>query len=850
MRLFVKLLNKAQDNSDKVVLVIFTLMCATLFFSFNGHRSLHKFYQSLFIKPLPRIDIAIKHKNFLTLSYLRNEALKNKTITKNEKRWFNAYIKDENQDLLDVKLRLKGDWIDHIKDEKKWSLRVRVKGGKTFNGFREFSINNPETRNFFGEYFGSKLMRKNQVMSPRSGFYNVFVNGYNIGAMYLEEFFSTEMLEDQSRKESAILRFDEEVFWDCARLNIKCRFDYDNTVITAIDGSDKNIDNYIKAVSLIRALSEEQLKIEEVFDIENLLTYLSVLVNLKTYHGLSWINSRLYYNPINSKLEVISYDNNISFSAPQPLSNWGNDSWLVRMVSKDKEIYKRFVNRAIEVSDKIADINIVNNINHSEFLKSVELEYGRKMSIDLRKIRMHALEVKNYFQNIKNNYDKLYIQKGDYTKIVPSEFLNDKRHILIANHVVNQKYPFLEITRKFGFNVDKTNILITKVYIKHNKKIQDLAIKKKLPINLKVDNLLVKFSEPNLDKYTIYVEANFPDSNEIVTYKANKNYALAVDKNYIPTFKNIKQKFLYQKGNKIFVKRGSWVVQDNIIIPKNHEFIIGPGTSLLFKKDKSIISHSPIRIVGTKESPIKLSGYNNEYWRGLAVLEAKEKSMIEHTNISNVAHISYGQWSLSGAINFYKSEVEFKNVNLDDSSCEDAINIINSKFSISNLSINNAVSDALDLDFSQGYIKNSSFKNVGFRGGGDAIDLSGSSVEISNSTFDKVLDKAISIGESSRAVVNKIKIMNSSFGLVTKDGSYLDASDVEFSNIVHVAIMSYQKKPQYQSARINVKNVKFINVQSHFSSQKGSEIIFNGKKLQNDNIDVKKLYNNQMKKPK
>ena len=187
---------------------------------------------------------------------------------------------------------------------------------------------------------------------------------------------------------------------------------------------------------------------------------------------------------------------------------------------------------------------------------------------------------------------------------------------------------------------------------------------------------------------------------------------------------------------------------------------------------------------------------------------------------------------------------------MDDSSCEDAINIINSKFSISNLSINNAVSDALDLDFSQGYIKNSSFKNVGFRGGGDAIDLSGSSVEISNSTFDKVLDKAISIGESSRAVVNKIKIMNSSFGLVTKDGSYLDASDVEFSNIVHVAIMSYQKKPQYQSARINVKNVKFINVQSHFSSQKGSEIIFNGKKLQNDNIDVKKLYNNQMKKPK
>ena len=53
-----------------------------------------------------------------------------------------------------------------------------------------------------------------------------------------------------------------------------------------------------------------------------------------------------------------------------------------------------------------------------------------------------------------------------------------------------------------------------------------------------------------------------------------------------------------------------------------------------------------------------------------------------------------------------------KNVTISDNSSEDAINIIESKYFLESIVVENSVSDGLDSDFSQGLIKQPKFINV------------------------------------------------------------------------------------------------------------------------------------------
>ena len=70
---------------------------------------------------------------------------------------------------------------------------------------------------------------------------------------------------------------------------------------------------------------------------------------------------------------------------------------------------------------------------------------------------------------------------------------------------------------------------------------------------------------------------------------------------------------------------------------------------------------------------------------------------------------------LTGAINFYESNVEFENVKFITSIAEDALNIINSEFLLNNVIFNHSNSDALDLDFSKGTISNFQFSEIKWR---------------------------------------------------------------------------------------------------------------------------------------
>ena len=94
-----------------------------------------------------RLQLDIKFKDYQKLVEKRKEALKNNVlITKTD-----DYVKgvlSNNLNRYDVRLRLKGDYIDHIVSNQ-WSFRVKVSNNKSIYGMRKFSLRAPRQEAIF-----------------------------------------------------------------------------------------------------------------------------------------------------------------------------------------------------------------------------------------------------------------------------------------------------------------------------------------------------------------------------------------------------------------------------------------------------------------------------------------------------------------------------------------------------------------------------------------------------------------------------------------------------------------------------------------------------------------------------
>ena len=222
-------------------------------------------------------------------------------------------------------------------------------------------------------------------------------------------------------------------------------------------------------------------------------------------------------------------------------------------------------------------------------------------------------------------------------------------------------------------------------------------------------------------------------------------------------------------------------------------------------------------------------------WGGIHVIGNNKNSEINYANFSKLNYFQNSKFNLSGAINFYNSNVEINNSVFDMSNSEDLINFIKSKFSVNDTTFSSAKSDAIDSDYSIGNIKNSKFINIG----GDAIDTSGSNVEIFGVKILNVGDKGISAGEESIVTVSNILIDNAKIGIASKDSSKVLGNNLVISNSREFDLASYNKKKIFGGGSIEVEKIVSGN---KYLSQKNSIIKIDQKKIIEKKFNTKDLY--------
>lgn len=223
--------------------------------------------------------------------------------------------------VLQGRMRLKGDWVDHLQGEK-WSFRIELEQPGALNGKLNFSIQEPGTRKFMREWMFHKLLEEADVLTTTYDFVAVSINQNNRGIFAMEEHFSKQLVESRSRREGPILKIDEEGLWEARVLEREIgrepkalQVAYPAAQIRMFNPKRILSDSILRpqfeiAVAMLQQFKDQKPSAREVFDLEKTARMLAIVDLTRTYHSLYWHNIRFFYNPVTCLIEPIIFDGN------------------------------------------------------------------------------------------------------------------------------------------------------------------------------------------------------------------------------------------------------------------------------------------------------------------------------------------------------------------------------------------------------------------------------------------------------------------------------------------------------------------------------------------------------------
>lgn len=786
-------------------------------------------YNALMSNP-ERIVIDIKNNDFQKLAYKREIALADGILFTSDDDYVPAKIRYNDQ-VVDVRLRLKGDWTDHLKNDK-WSFRIKTKGDDTFYGMKTFSIQDPITRNYLNEWLFLKVLGRENLIALRYNFVDVTINGKHKGIYAVEEHFDKRLIEHNTYREGPIIRFNEDLFWlDASTVGMSNDMDEKSYFSSDIDafGTNKVMEDpvlynqFLDGKDLLESFRSGKLNTSDVFDVINTAKFFAIADLMGASHSYRWHNSRFYYNPVTSHLEPIGFDGNC----------WPINSLVVNMeepyhvsLFSDIVFYERYVEELERVSQKsyIDDMFI-----------ELDEELQSNLNIIHRDVPAYEFSKDMYYNNQNYIRNVLNPSKG-----LNAYFFNSTKNetvILELGNIQSMPIEILGISYKQSSIFEpkeKTNILhgmipsepvqyekiefvLPEGFTWSDQYISDLKLEYKLLGHSRLRNETV-YPWPHLSKDFL--------TNNFIRQSPNINDFdfLVVD----------------DSTNSITVKSGNWELNRSLIIPAGYtvRWWGDEVTKIDLKNNATILSYSPIRFVGDEDHPIIITSSDSS-GQGIVVMNADEMSILDNVIISNLSAPSQNGWQLTGAITFYESPSRIDSCYISENKAgDDMINIIRSEFEITNSLFKNSLSDTLDVDFGTGTISGSSFINSG----NDALDFSGSYVLIIDSYINGTGDKGVSGGEASHINIDQMLLENCNIAIASKDQSVVNVKNINILSS-DIGLTSYQKKSEFGPSEIVATLIDMNNVTIPYFIEINSRLLIDNKEIIGTHQDVYgKLY--------
>tara|TARA_B100000242_G_scaffold294306_1_gene276222 strand:+ start:3706 stop:6315 length:2610 start_codon:yes stop_codon:yes gene_type:complete len=737
-----------------------------LFLSFLPSRKIEKVDLQIGFEELIRLDCDRKRFD----NCLKNGWAKGKMAIKNK--------------IYPIKLKSKGDREIHRKDLKRMSFKIDIRGDDRYEGMEEFSIQMPVIRNYTYELFASKVLSKENIVSPRHRYIRLFLNGEYLGIRHLEEGLGRELIESSSRRYGPIFSLKEDI-----------AVTLEETQFDLTDSKYWMNNNPLLAREMLTILESTKFDNRELinnyFDINLWARYFALLDLLELFHGTKLKSVRYYLNPSSGLIEPIFYDGHLLNGVFKEFHltdfyNKNNEIIKCKVICEDRSFFEKFFGTKTYPNQKfyytyLETLERFSRKENIDYLRKLwnELriergilyrEFWRKDSVWHMGFLPHVASWKS-FQKRLNEVESLIKNMKSYEPLIAVD--NEINMISVTNTL--SRLPQI-IEFKCGINSPKKMILVKDNKVNFNYKSLD---------SCELDNLNYSLDDGK-------------------TYK-NIKYSYSVDSslfNKINNFEEQKASLSKLKENYIFSSGNNDVKEPIEITNKN--VIFESGAEICLYNNAFIkISDSIIKIKGEKSKQVKISNCSPNYKlvNNSSIIFENSNIDIKNLTLTNLGAPKLKLRILYGGLNIIRSKVKIDSLEIKNSKSEDAFNVLHSSLKANEIFLNNIKSDALDSDFSDIKINNLSCYKVG----NDCIDLSFSNGLVDNINGNIIGDKAISLGESSKLDVNKVNIKNSEIGAVCKDSSILKIKNLDFQNL-KLPLAAYIKKPEFSFPTVTIEN--------------------------------------------
>ncbi len=849
---------------------------------------------------LASIELVIPDSSAAVLQRVREEALLRGIITQTDADTVPAEFAFEGT-RQPAEIRIKGDWTDHV-DGERWSYRIRLKTG-TFRGMREFSIQAPKTRGYLWEWLVHEAARRERVLVPRSTFLNVVQNGHAMGVYFLEEHFEKELLESQGRREGPIVVWDESTLWSTLLQegNVPAKgvraFEsqlqagahtlepaevraFGEKRLSSIEGLNRSLHAALDQMKALRALAladqpetdrrrvleaMDELRgrtLAELVDVERMAAAHALLSLFQSEHALAWHNMRFYRDPVQARLEPILFDCAVQDPAGRDPVPW-RTTGLAAAFARSPGYYEALFTHlgrmlrsdwldglfgAIEPELAIfeaalrAEGELPVGCSSGEMKQRLraQLVYLRKACLPSDGVNFEAsYELTDVERNAGEGWLEVRAWATTRSPVLVEGFrfsngaFSPAASVLAAGspgahaHARGVVLPTDGCAALFRFPMDERLANLETVEKLTRALRQELSADQPLDLDVRALHRLLASEE---------------EHEELLSFRRGLQRAEG-DRPRAPSLAEALERHPFLRYDfargELSGLAGTWDVVGDLVLPSGIGLELVPGTTLRFQEGAVLLADAPLAFAGTTQAPIVLApGEGAASWAGVVVLGADGRSEWSDVVVRKTTAAARGGWIQTGAVTFYRSPVTLVRCHFEGTEAEDALNVFAADLRLDTVTFSGARSDCFDGDFVTGELVNCVFRD----GLADGIDVSGADVRIQDCRFEHLGDKALSIGERSKARIEGGQAIDVAVGVAAKDASEVVVTGLTIE-ARNYALAAFVKKPEYGPARLIARGLTIRGAGlGQTIAQTGCVLELDGNLVPTQDIDVEASY--------
>lgn len=760
-----------------------------------------------------------------TLERQRDAALNRGLLLAEDQSWVRCTLKEGGKQ-HPGRLRLKGDWTDHLMGDK-WSFRISLDEGEAWRGMTVFSVQNPRTRSYLSEWIFHRWLDKEQVINPLYGFVQVRVNGKDKGLYAYEEHFTPQMARNKGRVKGPIMKYDEEGLWEAQGVSLEtdlADFErhvpaYKSSDIVPFGGKSLRKDSTLRrevetAQQLIQQYKTGQRTVWELFDAQKVARYYAVIDVLGAQHAFIWHNQRWYFNPALQKLEPIGFD---GFTEAGPLI------W----------IDKPFIGFSRNVRYMAPGYR--------------ELMFERFFH-DMKFLALYVKALKEFTQ--PDYLDAFYLsiapQVGYYEQVIQQEWPGykfDRRRMFERAETIRQLIAPLQHSSVKAHYQGKTaqghhykvfNYHCLPVFLEGIGK-KDDGIDETFTGTTFLDAYNNEFPAEYMDVYSpvegkwIYFKVPGLDSLYRVEVLQWKQPEGITPEQSLFTGLTLQSNDIYQVDealHRVTFKRGRHTVNRDLLFPAGYQVWFEKGVELDLVNGAKFISKSQVLMFGDSDAPILVTSSDSTA-QGFTLLQAEGKSEFHYVAFEGLGSLDYRGWKLDGSVTMYETESLFDHVRIVRSRAEDALCLLRCIFTFNDSYIGQAKEDGLDADFCMGVLNNAAVSRVGK----DAMEFSGGNISIARVQIEGAKRRGILAQEEARVTIADGTVTGCETGVSAEDMAKVEVQKLVLGKNER-GFTASQTRAEYGPATITVQKCESTGNQLLHVIQTGSRLTLEGKVIE------------------